>query len=37
MRIDFADDKRFNDVQGRLKIMARATAEDKFILISGVK
>ena len=37
MRIDFADDKRFNDVQGRLKIMARATAYDKFILISGVK
>lgn len=36
-RIDFTDDKRFHDVQGRLKIMARATAEDKFILISGVK
>lgn len=36
-RIQFAEQKRFDDVKKKLKIIARATAEDKFVLVSGIK
>ena len=36
-KVEFTDRKRFDDVKKRLKIIARATVEDKFILISGIK
>jgi hypothetical protein len=35
--IDFEDIERFKDVIKKLKIIARATIEDKFILVSGIK
>lgn len=39
-KIQFADEaaeKRFNNVKKNLKIIARCTAEDKFILVAGIK
>lgn len=36
-KVEFQERKRFDDVKKRLKIIARATVEDKFILISGIK
>lgn len=36
-RIDFYDNQAFDQVKKKLKVIARATAEDKFILISGIK
>lgn len=36
-KIKFMEERRFHDVKKRLKIIARATAEHKFILISGIK
>ena len=35
--IVFADTNAFNKVKSRLRIIARATAEDKFILVAGIK
>jgi P-type Ca2+ transporter type 2C len=35
--IQFNDMNRFKQVKARLRIIARATAEDKFILINGIK
>jgi len=36
-RIDFVEEKKFAEVKKRLKIIARATAEDKFLLVAGIK
>lgn len=36
-RIEFADQSLFDSVKRRLKIVARATAEDRFILVTGIK
>ena len=36
-RIDFSQPKMFHEVKTRLKIIARATSEDKFVLIAGIK
>jgi len=33
----FEDTNAFNKVKSRLRIIARATAEDKFILVAGIK
>ena len=35
--VEFQDQKRFDDIKRRLKILARASSEDKFILVSGIK
>lgn len=35
--IIFEDTNAFNKVKSRLRIIARATAEDKFILVAGIK
>jgi P-type Ca2+ transporter type 2C len=35
--VHFNDKEKFKRVKGRLRIIARATAEDKFILIAGIK
>jgi magnesium-transporting ATPase (P-type) len=36
-RIEFKEQKRFDDVKKRLKIIARCTSEDKFVLVAGIK
>jgi len=36
-RIKFSSSKRFNSVKSKLRIIARATAEDKLLLIQGIK
>ena len=36
-RVEFQDQKRFDEVKRRLKIIARATAEDRFMLVAGIK
>jgi len=36
-RVDFSQPKMFHEVKTRLKIIARATSEDKFVLIAGIK
>ena len=33
----FENKARFNSVKGKLRIIARASAEDRFILIAGIK
>ena len=35
--MQFAEQRCFDDVKKRLKIIARATAEDKFVLVAGIK
>jgi len=35
--IDFDNIAHFNSVKKRLRVLARATAEDKFILVSGIR
>lgn len=37
MRINFEDEKAFEKTKRRVKIIARATPEDKFILVCGIK
>ena len=37
MQIKFADDTKFKSATKKLKVLARATAEDKFILVSGIR
>jgi Ca2+ transporting ATPase len=36
-RVEFMDQRSFDEVKKRLKVIARATAEDRFILVSGIK
>jgi hypothetical protein len=36
-RVKFASKKKFKGVKDRLRIIARATDEDKLILIQGIK
>jgi len=36
-RVEFMEQRSFDDVKKRLKIIARATSEDRFILVSGIK
>ena len=36
-KVEFTDQKRFDDVKRRLKLIARASPEDKYILVSGIK
>ena len=36
-RVEFMEQKRFDEVKKRLKIIARCTSEDKFVLVSGIK
>jgi len=36
-KIQFEEPRKFAEVKRKLKIIARATAEDKFILISGIR
>ena len=36
-KVQFHDRNAFDRVKGRLRIIARASAEDKFILIAGIK
>lgn len=36
-RIDFTDQKRFDDLKKKLKVLARATSEEKYVFVSGVK
>jgi len=36
-KFEFQDQRRFDDIKRRLKILARASSEDKFILVSGIK
>jgi hypothetical protein len=33
----FNNIEKFNKVKNRLRVLARATAEDKFVLITGIK
>lgn len=33
----FHNIEKFNKVKNRLRVLARATAEDKFVLITGIK
>lgn len=35
--VEFKEPERFKEVKSRLRIIARATAEDKFLLIAGIK
>jgi P-type Ca2+ transporter type 2C len=35
--IQFEEKEKFNKVKSRLRIIARATAEDKFIFVAGIK
>lgn len=36
-RVEFKEQRRFDDVKKKLKIIARCTAEDKFLLVAGIK
>jgi len=36
-KVEFEDQKKFDDIKRRLKLLARASSEDKFILVSGIK
>lgn len=36
-RVEFIEQKQFDDVKKRLKIIARCTSEDKFLLVAGIK
>ena len=36
-RVHFEEPRRFDEVKKRLKIIARTTCEDKFLLVSGIK
>jgi magnesium-transporting ATPase (P-type) len=36
-KIEFKEPRRFDDVKKKLKIIARCTAEDKFVLVAGIK
>ena len=36
-RIEFAEQRKFDDVKKRLKVIARCTSEDKFVLVAGIK
>jgi magnesium-transporting ATPase (P-type) len=36
-RIEFIEQKKFDEVKKKLKIIARCTAEDKFVLVAGIK
>ena len=36
-KVEFKEPKRFDDVKKKLKIIARCTAEDKFVLVAGIK
>ena len=36
-KIKFMEPKVFDEIKRRLKIVARATSEDRFILVSGIK
>lgn len=36
-RIDFTDYESFKEVKNSMKILARATAEDKFVFVAGIK
>jgi magnesium-transporting ATPase (P-type) len=36
-KVEFQNQKTFDDIKRRCKILARASAEDKFILVSGIK
>ena len=35
--IKFMNDEKFNSVRKKLRVLARTTSEDKFVLISGTK
>jgi len=37
LQIKFADDAKFRSVTKKLKVLARATAQDKYILVSGIR
>ena len=36
-RVEFSEQRKFDDVKKRLKIIARCTSEDKFVLVAGIK
>jgi len=36
-RVEFMEQRKFDDVKKRLKIIARCTSEDKFVLVAGIK
>lgn len=36
-RVEFGDAKKFDSIKKHLKIIARCTAEDKFLLVAGIK
>ena len=37
MIVKFNQPKQFDDIKKRLQIIARATAEDKFLLVAGIR
>jgi predicted transcriptional regulator len=37
MTVKFNQPKQFDDIKKRLQIIARATAEDKFLLVAGIR